>query len=34
MMKFLKDSAGFIPLILLMLVGMVGLFILLLVVSC
>ena len=33
-MKVLMDSAGFIPLILLMLVGIVGLFILLLVVSC
>jgi hypothetical protein len=34
MMKVLRDSAGIIPLILLMLVGIVGLFILLLVVSC
>jgi len=33
-MKVLRDSAGIIPLILLMLVGIVGLFILLLVVSC
>jgi len=34
MMKVLRDSAGIIPLILLMLVGIVGLFIFLLVRSC
>jgi hypothetical protein len=34
MIKDLKDSAGIIPLILLMLVGIVGLFIFLLVRSC
>jgi hypothetical protein len=33
-MKYLRDSAGIIPLILLMLVGIVGLFIFLLVRSC
>jgi hypothetical protein len=34
MMKVLRDSAGIIPLILLMLVGIVGLFIFLLARSC
>ena len=33
-MKYLKDSTGIIPLILLMLAAIFGLFILLLVVSC